>query len=163
MRHARNWLLCLASVCFTTALAAQPNWAVESCLRRAAANYGLPYEIVYAVAHVESSFNPVAVNTANSNGTHDIGLMQINSSWLPTLKKFGIEARHLYDPCVNANVGAWILAQNIQRYGYTVNAIGSYNAGPAGKSAIKIRYAKKVIEVYEQELARRGVLVARYP
>lgn len=165
MQHARNFLLCLVSVLFFVgaAQAASPAPHIERCLRKAAANYGLPYEIVYAVARVESSFNPLAVNRSNANGTRDIGLMQINSAWLPTLERYGISERTLYEPCVNANVGAWILAQNVQRYGYTVNAIGSYNAGPNGKPALKLRYAAKVIEAYHQALSRRAVVVASHP
>ena len=32
-----------------------------------------------AIAGAESGYNTDAVNTANSNGTHDVGLFQINS------------------------------------------------------------------------------------
>ena len=72
------------------------------------------------------ALNPRAVGR-NSNGTRDIGLMQINSAWLPTLSTFGIGERDLFDPCVSIHVGAWILAGNIRRLGYTWDAVGAYN------------------------------------
>ena len=36
--------------------------------------------------------------------------MQINSSWLPILAKYGIAKSDLLNPCVNTHVGAWVLA-----------------------------------------------------
>ena len=52
---------------------------------------------------------------------------------LPELQKFGITREKLFDPCVNINVGAWILAQAVQKLGYNWNAIGAYHTG-LGKS-----------------------------
>ena len=120
---------------------------MADCLHTAAVYQGLPFELLAAIAHVESGFNPRAVNR-NVNGTHDIGLMQINSSWFGVLAKHGVSHADLFDPCVNAHVGAWILAQNVARFGYTVQAVGAYNAGPRGRPAAKLAYARKVIERY---------------
>jgi hypothetical protein len=78
------------------------------------------------IAQVESGMNLNAVNT-NTNGTVDIGLMQINSTWLPTLAREGITRESLFDACTNAYVGAWILSQNIRQLGANWNAIGAYN------------------------------------
>ena len=50
----------------------------------------------------------------------------------------------LSDPCVNAKVGAWILAQFIQKHGYTWEAVGFYNAISKSK---REKYAKKVYGV----------------
>ena len=68
-----------------------------------------------------------AVNV-NRNGTEDLGLMQINSSWLPKLARFGIRREHLFNACVNAYVGTWILASNIRQFGPTWKAVGAYNS-----------------------------------
>jgi soluble lytic murein transglycosylase-like protein len=101
-----------------------------ACLDRAAAERGLDARLLRAVARAESNLNPLAVNRSHveRTGTVDIGLLQINSSWLPTLGRYGIHERHLYDACTNARVGAWLLADALARHGNTWNAVGSYNA-----------------------------------
>ena len=41
--------------------------------------------------------------------------MQINSTWLPVLARYGIHEHDLLHPCTSLQVGAWILAGNVQR------------------------------------------------
>jgi soluble lytic murein transglycosylase-like protein len=62
--------------------------------------------------------------------------MQINSIHLPRLLKQGItEERLLNEPCLSVEVGASILAEFIQRFGYNWTAVGSYNVAGPGPSA----------------------------
>lgn len=113
----------------------------SACWEAVAARYGLNPYLLYAVARTESNLNPAAVNRSNKNGTYDIGLMQINSSWLPKLRSFGIEEAQLYDACTNLSVGAWILAGNMRAMGNSWNAVGAYNAK---RPDLRLRYALKV-------------------
>lgn len=109
----------------------QPSPEVKRCLGAAAQKYGLDYQLLKAIARVESSFNPRAVrlpHAAGGDSTTDYGLMQINSSWLPTLKRWGISKEDLFDPCVSAEVGAWVLKSNFRDMGVSWNAVGAYNA-----------------------------------
>jgi len=98
----------------------------QACWEAAAARYQVNSALLYAIARTESGLNPSAIGS-NSNGTRDIGLMQINSAWLPALSRYGISERDLFEPCTSIHVGAWILAGNIQRLGYTWDAVGAYN------------------------------------
>lgn len=118
-------------------LVAAPSWA---CWDEAAARYGLSSHLLYAIARTESGLNPAAVGR-NRDGSRDIGLMQINSSWLPTLAGHGIAEHHLFDACTSIHVGAWILADNVSRLGYTWEAVGAYNARSA---PLRRAYAHKV-------------------
>lgn len=97
------------------------------------------------------------MNTGNSDGSRDIGLMQINSMHLPRLLKQGItQERLLSEPCLSIEVGASILAEFIQRFGYNWTAIGSYNAGAAPeREALRLRYARKIWARYEVLVAQR--------
>lgn len=117
--------------------------AAEQCFHDAGTRYKLNPLLLWSIAKTESSFNPRAINRSNKNGSYDIGLMQINSAWLPTLKRYGIEERHLFDPCVSIHVGAWILAHEVARHGYTWKAVGAYNAKSTDK---QVRYASKVLK-----------------
>lgn len=110
------------------------------CWQEAGARYGVAPRLLQAIAAVESGFNPRALGR-NKNGSWDVGLMQINSAWLPALARFGIPSARLWDPCTNIHVGAWVLADNLRRHGNTWTAIGAYNATSPDKRAA---YAWKV-------------------
>lgn len=112
----------------------------HACWDEAASRYRVSSDLLYAIARTESGLNPQAVGR-NTNGSRDIGLMQINSAWLPTLAAHGIDERDLYEPCTSIHVGAWILAGNVARLGYTWEAVGAYNASRAD---LRRAYAEKV-------------------
>jgi len=115
-----------------------PAWA---CFELAASRYEVPVQLLRAIAQVESGFNPRALNL-NANGTHDIGLMQINSSWLPQLRQMSVSEQALWDPCVNTLVAAWLLSENFKRWGLTYKALGAYHSPDAER---QLRYAKRVL------------------
>lgn len=101
--------------------------AEEDCWTQAGARYGVSPAVLVAISRTESNVNPRAINR-NSDGSLDIGLMQVNSQWWPTLAKFGIRPEHLWDACTSIHVGAWILANNLRRADFWT-AVGAYNAG----------------------------------
>lgn len=136
---------------FITALLLLPVSAGASamCFREAAEQYGIPEVLLQSIAKVESQNNPLAVNK-NSNKSADYGLMQINSTHLDALAKWNIDKDALLkDACLNLKVGAWILADNIKRFGYNWNAIGAYNVGCKSLNKIECatrrnRYSNKI-------------------
>ncbi|RKT10657.1 transglycosylase-like protein with SLT domain [Paraburkholderia sp. RAU2J] len=109
--------------------------AHADCLDDAAVYQHVSTQLVHAIAQHESGMRANAVNL-NSNGTEDIGLMQINSSWLPRLARYGIRRQDLFNACVNGYVGTWILASNIRQFGPTWKAVGAYNAVSTQKQLI---------------------------
>lgn len=131
----------------------------RACWEDVGRRYNINPYLLAAIAKTESNFKPQAVRT-NKNGTRDIGLMQINSLWLPQLAKFGIEERHLYDPCVNLSVGAWILRQRQSSYGNTWEAVGSYHSKTP---TFKWKYADKVQGNLQQLLAPPSTALSAPP
>lgn len=125
-----------------------PLWGWATCFEQAAERYKVPVQLLKAISTVESGGRLNAYN-ANKNGSYDIGHMQINSSWLPTLAKYNIDAKTLWEPCINTNIGAWVLAHNIARYGLTWEAVGAYNAVSKNK---RLTYARKVAEVLGKQM-----------
>ncbi|MDA8171385.1 MAG: lytic transglycosylase domain-containing protein [Nitrospiraceae bacterium] len=123
--------------------------AFAFCFEAAGAEYDISPRLLWSIAKVESDFTPQAVNW-NQNGTYDYGLMQINSGWAQRLG-MGVW-RSLGDPCTNIKTGAWILAKCVQRYGYTWEAVGCYNASNNEK---RERYARRIYAVFKKYFRRR--------
>ena len=127
----------LASLLINQALAVP----LESCFNLAERHYHIPKKLLKAIAKTETKFNPYAINI-NKNKSYDMGIMQINSSWLSKLSRIGINKTDLFDGCKNIQIGAWILASNIKRYGFNAKAVGAYNSPTARNQEI---YARKVL------------------
>lgn len=112
-------------------------WAFD--FEGAARMYAVPKELLEAISKVESGNKALAINK-NRNGSVDLGHMQVNSDWQKSGK---IEWKKLTDENYCTYVGAWILAQEIQRFqGNVWAAVAAYNTG---KSASQWdRYAESV-------------------
>ncbi len=129
-----------------SALTGLPSAGHADCFAEAAKRYRVSEKLLRAIQVTENRpANAAAVSPKNSDGTWDIGLMQINSSWLPKLSRFGIGEKELLDSCVSANVGAWILASNIAAHGPVWKAVGAYNSPNPERQHI---YIQKVMNNY---------------
>lgn len=85
-----------------------------SCSVAAAARFGVPTNIMLAVAEQESGAPGLWVQ--NSNGTSDVGPMQFNTAYLATLAKHGITPQAVAAPgCYAYDLAAWRLRQHIQQ------------------------------------------------
>ncbi len=125
-----------------------PFSAGAFCFEEAGNIYGISPALLRSIAVVESGLNADAVNR-NKNGSADLGLMQINSEWLET---FQIDREQLMsDPCYNVMTGARILKRCMDRYGYSWEAVGCYNARSQNK---RVDYSWKIFREVEKEKPR---------
>ena len=116
-----------------------------ACINQAAVQYHIHAAMIISVIKTENGRNGQAVK--NKNGTYDLGVMQINSSWLPKLQNKGITSEQVKtDPCVNVSVGAWILAQGIAN-GEGWKGIGNYHSYTEKHNA---GYREKVRKTYSE-------------
>lgn len=135
------------------------------CFEEAAQRYGVSADLLRAIARVESSMNPAAINGSHqeATGSVDLGLMQINSRHLESgLRNTGITRKDLLnDACLNTKVGAWILADHLRRHGQDWNGVGSYNAACTqlkgeACTAARNKYAWKVYRALVGQKAVRA-------
>ena len=91
--------------------------------------FGISYFLMKSIALTENEkFDHKAI-MKNSNGTVDIGLMQINSMWKKWLPEAGITKEKLKDPDFNIKVAYMIVSKIIEKHGYTWDSIGRYHSG----------------------------------
>lgn len=142
-------LLCAAGTSDATKIT--PD--ISRCFREAGIRFSVDWRLLQAIAEVESGLNSGAINQNKKNGrvlSEDLGMMQINTSWLPVLHPMGITREVLLgNPCQNIHVGAWILAKNIAQNGVNWTSVGAYNAGfKNANEPFRMRYARKVYARY---------------
>lgn len=125
---------------------AENNYFIE-----AGRYYNVDPRLLWCVAKVESNLNPNAVNK-NTNGTYDIGMMQVNTVHLPTLAKFGITKQALFDTRTNIFVGGWVMAGCLKKHGMTRNGITCYNGRLKNNP-----YADKILKVFYQQEAKYAI------
>lgn len=118
---------------------------LAACLIIAAQTYQVPPGVLLGILQVEGG--RVGQEVGNTNGSYDLGPMQINTVWLPTLAtKWNTDQRTARkwlrdDGCVNMAVSAWILRQRINLTGSLWGGIAGYHSLTPG---IGSRYASKV-------------------
>ena len=122
----------------------------QPCWDAAGSYHNVDPWLLYAIAKVESGYNPSAL-ARNSNGSVDLGIMQVNSAHWSRLRQYGIAPSALVNACASTYIGAWVLAAAQRRYGKTWKAIAAYNVGTIDtpkKALIGWRYAKRVYAAY---------------
>lgn len=136
--------------CYLLVAILTPLLARASCWEEAGASYAIEPALLKAIAWKESHGHPHAIGPANpKTGHRAFGLMQIYSVHLPTLARYGITKEQLFDACTSEKVGAWVLADCIQRFGSTWKAVGCYNTGPESKNiTAQVEYVKDVKTYY---------------
>lgn len=110
---------------------------LSECFFTAGKKYNISPVILRCIAKTESDLNTHAIHK-NSNHTYDVGIMQINSFWKDIIG----EGRWKYtvrNPCYNIFVGAWVLVNCIQKFGYNWQAVSCYHTGGKYFDTIYVR------------------------
>jgi membrane-bound lytic murein transglycosylase MltF len=93
----------------------------DDIIRKASNQHGIKYELVKAIIHAESSFNPNAVSPAGA-----CGLMQLMPE---NIEKFNVSDP--FDPHENIMAGTKFFRQLLDRYDSDLKlTLAAYNAGP---------------------------------
>jgi soluble lytic murein transglycosylase-like protein len=122
------------------------------CINHAAEKFHVPATLIVSVIKIENGWNGAAIK--NKNGTYDLGVMQVNSSWIAKFNKVGITRKQLqFDPCVNVYTATWILAKGLTR-GEGWQGVGNYHSATPVHNQ---RYRQKVKMAYDKmQIALKG-------
>ena len=105
---------------------------LAACLMLASQTYSVPPAVLVGIYKAEGG--KVGQEVANTNGSYDLGPMQINTIWLPELAaKWGVSentARKWVrdDACTNVSVSAWILNNHLKETKSLTQAIAHYHS-----------------------------------
>ncbi len=122
------------------------------CINIAAEHYHVPALLLISVLKTENGKNGTA--SLNTNGTVDYGPMQINTVWLNKLNGYHITKADLqFNPCLNMQVGAWILSQRLAATLEISNGIGGYHSQNLSKAK---PYASTVFKRYSNLVNQVG-------
>ena len=99
------------------------DYEIDVLIEQAARRHNLDSDLIRAVIHVESNFNPRAVSPKNARG-----LMQLIPE---TAKRYGVvNDKDIFDPAQNIEAGSMYLADLLLRYNGNIElALAAYNWG----------------------------------
>lgn len=104
-----------------------------ACMVATAAFYHLPPRVLPSIQVVEGG--RVGTISANTDGTNDFGVMQVNTIWLgPLARATGlsrdeVQARLTRDACFNIAAGGAILRTYLnEEHGDLMRAVGDYHS-----------------------------------
>ena len=120
---------------------------IEQCVAQASRYYNVHPLIVYSIIDVEGG--KVGTISENTDGSYDLGIMQINTIHLPDIQRqFGLSWEHVaYHPCINIGIGTWILHQRIKEAGDLWKGVGNYHSKTPSKHRI---YMAKFQKAYKR-------------
>lgn len=146
-----------------TGAAASRDQAMEAeigrCIRQAADGKPWLERTLWGLRDAEGGW--VGAEIANSNGSHDLGPLQINSWWVPKLARLlsrsPAAVRHWlrFDPCYNVDAARWIFLQALAATNDYWEAVGRYHSPTIWRQR---RYAAQVYT----RMKRRSVMSPSY-
>jgi hypothetical protein len=141
----------LAAGTIQTAAAARPKSPreaeVAACIRKASKGKPWLERTLWGLRDQEGGWVGAAVR--NTNGSHDLGPLQVNSWWVPKIAALvGRPEPHVRywlqnDACFNAEAARWIFLSGLAVTGDYWKAIGIYHSPTGWRQA---RYATSVAD-----------------
>jgi hypothetical protein len=162
MRWAALLVAAVVTLGSGTSRAADNPTMIRGCIEAAAQAYRVPPAILVILLNVEGgSLGAVSPNT---NGTVDIGPMQVNEIWLPDIAMhWGTTQRVAFlalrdSFCANVEAGTWILRQGLdEAKGDLWEGVGYYHShDPFHKQTYLREVLRQVLRLQAQRASAPG-------
>lgn len=121
---------------------------LAACLMLASQTYSVPPAVLVGIYKAEGG--QIGQEVRNTNGSYDLGPMQINTIWLPDLaRRWGVKEKTARkwvrdDACTNVGVAAWILKGHLDETGSLSKAIAHYHSRTPKHGT---KYRKRVVDI----------------
>lgn len=105
---------------------------IGSCIRKAALGQPWLEKTLWGLRDQEAGW--LGAEIRNSNGSHDLGPMQINSWWVPRIAirvhRSEAQVRNWlrFDACFNAEAARWVFLSGLRSTGDYWTAVGLYHS-----------------------------------
>lgn len=120
----------------------------DQCIVAASRKYDVHPLVILSILKVENG--KIGTLSRNTNGTYDLGPMQINTINIDFLKKEfpGLTWKHLtYDLCTSVFAGTFFLKERIEEADKYWEGVGNYHSKTP---SLRQKYLNKVIGKYNQ-------------
>lgn len=124
---------------------AEDELQIARCIHEAAGGRSWLEKTLWGLRDQEAGW--IGAEIQNTNGSHDLGPLQINSWWVPKIAKLvGKPSTHVrhwlrFDPCFNAQAARWIFLSGLAATGDYWAAVGVYHSPTAWRQR---RYSASV-------------------
>lgn len=136
-RHPiRRFIIILTAAALLVCVLCQTVFVVEKKIypleygaevEKAARDYDLDEELIYAVINTESHFDADACSGAGAKGL--MQLMPSTFEWLQSLRGEQYDENSLFYPDINIDYGCYLLRYLLDKFGSEETAVAAYNAG----------------------------------
>lgn len=138
-----------------------PEQVLDKCIVVAAKHFNINPLVIKAIARVEGG--GIGTMSRNTNNTYDMGVMQINTIHLPSIKREypSITWKDLaYKPCVNVGVGAWILRKRLDETDDFWRGVAHYHSKTPRHRDRYLRLVRaqysRLLKFYMKKLSSKG-------
>lgn len=120
---------------------------VGYCIRQAAAGRAWLERTLWGLRDQEAGW--IGAEIANTNRTHDLGPLQVNSLWVPKLSALVgrepalVRKWLIHDPCFNVQAAKWIFLSGLRATHDYWKAVGVYHSPTRER---QLRYRKSVAQ-----------------
>ena len=121
-------------------ISAQSEGQIAACIRKSADGKPWLEKTLWGLRDQEAGW--LGAEIANTNGSHDLGPLQVNSWWVPRIaRKLERSETHVRqwlrdDACFNVDAARWIFLSALADTGDYWRAIGAYHSPTAWRLSL---------------------------